>query len=327
MKMLFFEVDEKQELYFKKAFPHDELYFYTNPLTAKTIPAHQADAQVISIFVHSHTTKTILDQFPKLALLLTRTTGFDHIDCVAAKERNICVYALPTYATQAVAEYTFALLLALLKKIVVACKKNEEHDYDLLQGTELAGKTIGIIGLGMIGTAVARIANGFSMKVIAYDPCCSSSEVPVSFVSLGDLLQQADVVSLHVPLNATTKHMLNRESMKQCKQGSYLINTARGGVIETAALIELLENNTLAGVALDVLEEEFFTHHILALLRSAESTGEECKVVMENMYLMQHPRVIISPHNAFNSTEALDRSMKETVERIEAWKKNRETIS
>jgi D-lactate dehydrogenase len=173
----------------------------------------------------------------------------------------------------------------------------------------------------MIGTAVARIANGFSMKVIAYDPCCTSSEVPVTFVSLDDLLRQADVVSLHVPLNATTKHMLNRESMKQCKQGSYLINTARGGVIETAALIELLENNILAGVALDVLEEEFFTHHLLALLRSTELTREECKVVMENRYLMQHPRVIISPHNAFNSKEALDRSMKETVTCIEAWKK------
>ncbi len=321
MKMLFFEVDTKQELYFKKAFPHDELFFYQEPIPLKTIPNDQFDAQVISTAIRSSLTKEIFDLFPYLKAVISRTTGSDHIDCVAAQEKNICVYTLPTYATQAVAEYTFALLLALVRKVALASESIERENYGFLRGSELADKTLGIIGFGMIGKAVARIALGFSMKVIVYDPQCNLSELSVSFVSCTALLERSDVISVNVPLTNSTKYMLNSEAMRSIKKGSYLVNTSRGGVIETRALIDALENNILGGVALDVLEEEFFTYHPLALLRYVQATKEVYKKVLENNYLMKHPRAIISPHYAFNSQEALERSMQETKECIEAWKK------
>ena len=260
MKMLFFEVNEEQKLSFKKAFPHDELYCFEYPLSLTTVPTEHNDAQLISIFLNSKITGEIVDKFPKLEAIFSRTTGSDHIDCQVTQKKNISIYTLPRYATQAVAEYTFALILALMRKIMIACgTNNESKKYDILIGSELAHKTIGVIGFGRIGSAVAQIAHGFSMNVLVYDPCCSSSLMKdVALVSLQELLQQSDVVTLHVPLTKTTHHMLNRESMKYCKQGAYLINTARGGIIETAALLEALNSKRLAGAALDVLEEEFF---------------------------------------------------------------------
>lgn len=319
MKMLFFEVDKKQELYFRKSFPHDELYFYDYPLTQKTIPAAHSDALVISIFVHSHITKLVLERFQKLALLLSRTTGSDHIDCIETQKRNICVKTLPLYATQAVAEYTFALLLTLLRKIIVATDHKQKHDYETLRGYELAQKKIGIIGFGMIGKAVASIAQAFSMKILVYDPYCQMIQEGISFVSLDELLQQTEIITVHAPLTKKTWHMLNKETLQRCKKGSFLINTARGGIIDTLALVEALKNNIFEGVALDVLEEE--SEHFLSLIESSQVDKEHYNVVLANEYLAQHPKVIISPHNAFNTVEALDRSMQETYNCIEAWRK------
>ena len=320
MKMLFFEVTSEQEEILKKAFERDEVYFFSYPLTQKNIPQQARDPDVISVFIFSIINKEVLAHFPKLKALFSRTTGADHLDCRAIQERGIKTYTLPCYATQAVAEYTFALMLTIMKKTIPFRELTRaQKNYEAIMGVELAGKTLGIIGLGNIGSAVANIARGFSMSIIAYDPCKTSAD-DVKLVPLNELLQQADIITVHVPLNDQTKHMLNAQTLKQCKRGFFLINTARGGVIETSALIELLEKNLVGGIALDVLEEEFFTFHMSVLMHTSLAQTAY-KTICQNTYLINHPRVFISYHNAFNTLESQRRALHETIDCINNWRK------
>ena len=321
MKMLFFEITFEQEEILRKAFAHDELFFFSSPLTKNNIPQQAHDADIISVFVFSMLSKEVLACFPTLKAVFSRTTGSDHLDCHALQERSIKVFTLPCYATQSVAEYTFALMLTIMRKVLpLRDLTKEQKNYEVLCGSELAYKTLGIIGLGNIGSAVANIAQGFSMKVIAYDPCKTSAE-GVELTSLQELLPTADIITVHVPLNEQTKHMLNAQTLAHCKRGFFLINTARGAIIETSALIELLEKDHVGGIALDVLEEEFFTFHRSSLMHASHLSKETYKTVCQNSYLMNHPRVFVSYHNAFNTHESQQRALQETIECIKDWKK------
>ncbi|MEX0940345.1 MAG: NAD(P)-dependent oxidoreductase [Candidatus Babeliales bacterium] len=325
MKIAFFEVNEEQKEVFKKAFSEDELHFFCESLIDE-VPDSIKNADIISVFVCSEIKQKILNQFNNLKLIVTRSTGYNHVDVKSAQEKNIVVSNVPKYADVAVAEYTFALLLALSRRIYDAYYQ-VAHDYSFsnehLQGFDLAGKVLGVVGTGNIGRHVIRIANGFNMEILACDKKENkefAKQFNFEYLSFNELIKKSDILTFHVPLIKETYHMINLDNIDLLKQGSYLINTARGGIIQTDALVKALNEGIIAGAALDVLEEENFTKEPLALLFEQHPEYKQLKNILENHVLIEHPRVIVTPHNAFNSYQALERLIKLSIENINKWK-------
>lgn len=271
-----------------------------------------ADAVVISIFVGDQVTATVMDSMPKLKLIATRSTGFDHIDLEAAKQRGIAVVAVPRYGETTVAEYTFALLLSLSRKIAAGQQAISTGSVDTaaLCGFDLHGKTIGLIGTGKIGLHTAMIAKGFGMNVIAYDPYPNEPkalEIGFSYVPLEILAERSDVISLHAPATPENHHLVDSAFLKRVKSSAVLINTARGELVDTVSLLEHLRSLTIAGAGLDVLEYEAHLHGIV------DEDDPNVKIVRE---LQALPHVVLTPHNAFNTHEAVDRIRQTTAQNI-----------
>ena len=217
--------------------------------------------EVISPFIYSKFDKKVLSKLPKLKLIATRSTGFDHIDAEVCKSRGIEIVTVPEYGSDTVAEYTFGLLLAIAKKIVVANESVEDGNFspEGLTGVDLKGKTLGVIGVGKIGQNVVKIGRGFGMKVLGVDAFQDSKmakKLGFEYVDLETCLKRADFVTLHVPANPKTFHLINKTNIKLMKPGSYIINTARAAVVETEAMVWGLNHGILAGVGLDVTEQE-----------------------------------------------------------------------
>lgn len=284
------------------------------------------DVDVVSVFVNSPLGKDELDRFPDVRCVVTRSTGFDHIDLAETKRRGIVVMHVPGYGANTVAEHAFALLLALSRRIYDAYQRvSEEGTFaqDGLRGFDLAGKTLGVIGCGAIGRHVVHIGRGFDMRVVVSDPHIDAvfeKETGAHAVSLDTLLAESDVVTLHTPLTEGTQHMINKEAIQKMKRGAYLINTARGGLVETQALVWGLEEGIIAGAGLDVLEEEGDMNHEERLLVSADAPVEAIRTALANHYLIDHPRVLITPHIAFNTQEAIERILVTTVENINSFR-------
>lgn len=327
-KIYFFNAEKWEREYVKKKHKVSDYSFLRGKLTANNAAKYR-DAQVISLFVHSKIDANILTKMPYLKLIATRSTGYDHIDLEACKHHGITVSNVPSYGDNTVAEHAFGLILALARKICLAYDKVQKLDFDIhgLRGWDLEGKTIGIVGGGNIGQHVARFAKGFGMKVqvfdIRKDPKLAK-KIGFKYVSsLDALLKSSDVVSLHAPYNKQTHHLINRQNIKRIKKGAILINTARGGLVDTDALIWALDKKILSGAGLDVLEEECFVLEESELLSS--QIQEECdiKTVLENHILIARDDVIVTPHNAFNSQEAVERILDTTVQNIASFKKGR----
>lgn len=324
MKIVYFFQEPWEEEYIRTALPEDELTFHAGMLD-KSLSAGDTKAEALSVFVNSEIGDAELQKFPKLKLIATRSTGFDHIDLAAAKKRGITVSNVPFYGENTVAEFTFALLLALSRRIEAAHKRVIEtgaFSQEGLRGFDLAGKTIGIIGGGHIGVRVARIAKGFEMEALVFDVHADDKlarETGFSYVTFDELLARSDIVTLHVPYNEHTHYLLNRESIKKMKNGACLINTARGAIVETRAIVEALAAGTLAGAALDVLEEEGDLSDELKLLGGPHPKVEELATILANNYLIKHPRVIVTPHVAFNTNEAIRRILDATIGNIKAF--------
>ncbi|OHA94733.1 MAG: hypothetical protein A3D37_00485 [Candidatus Zambryskibacteria bacterium RIFCSPHIGHO2_02_FULL_38_22] len=284
-----------------------------------------SSAEVISVFVNHSIQKEDMDKMPNLKLITTRSTGFDHIDIVAAREKNIEVVYVPSYGENTVAEFAFALLLALSRKIPEAHEqvtKTGSFNQSNLRGFDLKGKTIGVIGTGRIGVRVIKMAKGFDMNVLAYDPFPkkgSDSELGFEYVGFEELLNKSDIISIHSSLSDSTRHMINEKSIKHTKKGAVLINTARGGLIETSALVNALKEEIISAAGIDVLEEEGDMIDEEKLLINPHPNMEELKNVLANHYLIDHPRVIITPHIAFNTDEAVKRILDTTIENISSF--------
>ncbi len=282
----------------------------------------KADAEVISVFVTSKVTRELMDAMPNLKLIACRSTGFNNVDLVAAAERNVTVVNVPTYGEATVAEYAFTLLLALQRKLPSVLKSEKEQlSPDNLMGHDLEGKVFGVIGTGHIGQKALKIAGGFSMQTIAYDsyPKTELQEgYHFKYVELDELLEKSDVVSLHVPYMPSTHHLMNGERLSKMKQGAIIINTARGELIDTSALIEQLDSGRLGGAAIDVIEGEALLnyHEETALLRSSTLPEGTLRHGVEISALEKMPNVIISPHNAFNTVEAIERINQTTAKNI-----------
>ena len=324
MKIIFFEVRDKERELLSKLITGHELSFHKEKLTAENIDLAK-DADVISVFIDSEIKKEIIDSLPQLKFIATRSTGFDHIDIAYAKEKGIAVASVPSYGANTVAEFAFALILNLSRKISDAGEQMKERasfDISKLQGFDLHGKTLGVIGTGKIGKNVVRIAKGFGMKVIAYDVYpdqAFAKEMEIEYVSLAELLSSSDIVTIHAPYNETTHHLINKGNITLMKRGSLLINTARGEIIDTEALVAALKSGTVAGAALDVLEGERKLKEEAEFLTEGKGNTDDFKLLAEDHALIDMSNVIVTPHIAFFSNEAEAEIIKTTAENISAF--------
>ncbi|MBD3354913.1 hydroxyacid dehydrogenase [Candidatus Woesearchaeota archaeon] len=321
MKIAFYELENWTIPILKKALKKHKLVFSKDKLTKKNVVK---DADVLAVFIYSKVNKEILDMMPKLKLVTTRSTGFDHIDLKECKKRKITVCNVPNYGENTVAEHTFALILNISRKIYESINQTRKGDFRLkrLKGFDLKDKTIGIIGCGDIGQHVARIAKGFEMDVLVYDVNKNTKlakKIGFKYSSLNTLLKKSDIISLHVPENKHTHHMINNKSLKMCKKGVILINTSRGGIVDTEALIKALNKNKVAYAGLDVLEGECYIKEEKALLHPEFLEDCDLKNVLQDNVLLRKPNVYITPHNAFNSKESLYRILDATIKNIKAF--------
>lgn len=315
MKIAFFNIRGGEDEFFKNALQGNEVECFTDSIDPERLPLKR-DYEAISVFTDSKVDASVIDALPNLKLIAARSTGFDHIDIKKALERNITVVNVPVYGAATVAEFAFALLLAIAKKIVqaeISVKITEKFNREGLSGFDLIGKTIGIIGTGHIGVSAIKIAKGFGMNVLAFDAFPNqelSGKLEFSYVSLEELLSKSDIISLHVPFLPTTNHLINKQNISFMKRGMVLINTSRGEIVETQALINGLETGIISAAGLDVMESE-------ATLRTdAEQSSGEAKL---NDRLIEMSNVIVTPHNASNTKEAMDRIRQTTVDNIKAF--------
>ncbi|MFZ1970590.1 MAG: NAD(P)-dependent oxidoreductase [Candidatus Nanoarchaeia archaeon] len=318
---------EKWEIdYMKKSLKNHQLYFFDGELNKDNVDRVK-DFDIISVFIYSGIDKTLIPRLRKVKAIITRSTGFDHIDLKTCSTSKIKVYNIPRYGSNTVAEFTFALILSLTRKIIKSNERVRELNFDLdgLRGMDLKGKTIGIVGLGEIGTNVVEIAKGFKMNVIVNTTTKDNSlskKLGFKYVNFNTLLKNSDVITFHVPLLPSTTHMINRKNINLIKKGAYLVNTSRGEVVETEAIIKALDKKILSGVGLDVLEEEELIRDEKDLLLK-EHSREELKSALEENVLLEQDNVVITPHNAFNTQEALERILDITVDNINSAINNR----
>lgn len=324
MKVAFFGYEPWEKEYVEAHVPDEvDVTFFDHPLTSEYVPDDtQFDA--VSVFVDSSLTADVLETFENLSYIATRSTGFDHIDLGYCKERGISISNVPTYGENTVAEFTFALLLSLSRRVHEGyARLQETGDFNPhgLEGFDLKGKTLGVVGTGSIGRHVVKIAHGFSMHIVAHDPHPSDDLVhtyDVSYKTLDEVLAECDILTLHVPHNDATHHLIDEGQFTQMKDGAYLVNTCRGAVVNTQALVSALHSGKLAGAALDVLEEEGAVSEGLELLVGSKDT-HNLYTVLSNYKLIDMPNVIVTPHAAFNSREAKKRILDATIDNFKGF--------
>jgi len=283
------------------------------------------ETQAACIFVNDQADRAALKVLNDLGvkLVVLRSAGHNNIDLEAAGQFGMKVARVPAYSPNAVAEYTVALYLSLNRKIHRAYGRTRELNFMLvgLVGTNVAGKTVAVIGAGKIGRLVAQIFRGFQANVIVYDPHPDEAwgkELGITFVDFREAIRTADIVTLHVPLTPQTHYMFNSETFSIMKPGAYLVNTSRGKLIDTTALLEMLKGGRLGGVALDVYEEEEGVF--------SEDLSEQGLKDDELARLLSFPNVLITAHQAFLTREALSEIARITTENIRRWQSGREFL-
>jgi D-lactate dehydrogenase len=285
------------------------------------IDVHNANeyesAEIISCFIYSDLRRPVLEKLKNLKLIATRSTGTDHIDLDYCRNHGITVANVPAYGEHTVAEHVFALLLALSRHIPQAVRRTRDGYFSFsgLCGFDLYGKTLGLVGTGAIGLHVAQIATGFGMKVLGYDihPSASSVFTPVT---LDQLLSDSDVISLHVPGTPQTRHMLSEKEFSMMRDGVVIINTARGQVIDVKALLRALQSGKVGAAGLDVLPEEPAIREEAELLRESFSQQHDLEALLANHVLLHHKNVIVTPHSAFYTNEAVKKIIETTGDSI-----------
>jgi D-lactate dehydrogenase len=324
MRIGFFDLEGWEEQAIRQALPAEtDLFLSKEKIDDFNLPERR-DFDGISIFVTSHIDETVLNALPNLKFIATRSTGYDHIDMIACQKRGITVSFVPGYGDNTVAEYAFGLILSLTRKLYPAMDRIKETGsfaLDGLRGMDIKDKTLGVIGTGRIGKEMIKMAKGFGMKIAAFDPFPDAQFAEAQgfeYVSLEALLSSSHVITIHCPLNEKTTHLINKENISSIKRGAYLVNTARGGIVETDALVEALESGILAGAGIDVLEEEGDTKDELEFLHR-HPKEDEMATILANHALMRMPNVLMTPHNAFNTNEALERILKTTLESVNGF--------
>lgn len=323
MTIAIFEISPEEEKTFTSLEKRHSVGYTAQPLTRENA-SDFSQAEVLSTFIFSKLDRAVLAQFPKLKLICTRSTGFDHIDLDYCREKGVVVSNVPTYGKNTVAEHVFGLLLTISHHLYEAIDRTRKGDFSLegLCGFDLQGKTLGVIGVGEIGQNVISIAKGFGMRVLAYDIAPDESladRLGFEYVTMDTLLTQADIVSPHVPANPKTAHLLSDPEFSKMKKGVVLINTARGSVVDEQALLKALMTGKVAAAGLDVLPEEPVVREEAELLHCLFQEKQKHTTLLADHVLMRQRNVFITPHSAFNTKEAVGRILMTTLENMEAF--------
>lgn len=326
MKAILFSTHEFERISFdlaNKDFGHD-ITFVSSHLNEGTV-VQAKGFPVVSASANDMLDAKILKRLKMggTELIALRCKGFNNVDLVAVKTLGLRVVRVPSYSPYCVAEHVFALLLALIRHIPESVNRNQNEDFTIegLVGFELHGKTFGIIGAGQIGMATASIARGFGCDVVAFDinPPKKKSQSPIKYLSLEEVIARADVLSLHAPLTELTHHLIDATQIARMKRGAVIVNTARGALIDTVALIAALKNGQLGGACLDVyeLEETVFDH---------DFTGE---ILTDDMLarLLTLSSVVITSHRGFLTREALKGIAETTLSSLTAFERHDDLVS
>lgn len=323
MKIVVFEAEDRERVAFDRLAATHRVSFVAGPLKADNAAA-LGGTEVVSTFIYSDLSRAVLQKLPNLKLIATRSTGYDHIDIGFCKENGIAVANVPTYGENTVAEHVFALLLSLAHRLPEAVERARSGRFSPqgLEGFDLAGKTIGVVGTGHIGRHVIRIAKGFAMQVVAFDvnpDAALARELGFRYLPFDGLLAVADVISLHAPSTKETHHLLSTRAFEKMKDKAVIINTARGSLIDAHALIMALRSGKVAGAGLDVLPDEPLIREEAELVCSLFSGQHDLRDVVADHILLHMPNVIVTPHSAFNTREAIMRIVEMTVANIGAF--------
>ncbi len=313
MKIAFFSTQPYDREYFERYNDQHEIIFFEARLNEQTVKL-AAGCEAICAFVNDRLDAGIIRSLKEIGIkiIAQRCAGFNNVDIAAAHENGITVVRVPAYSPHAVAEHALALLMTLNRKTHKAYNRVREGNFSLdrLTGFDLYGKTVGIVGTGKIGQCFAHIMYGLGCKVLAFDLIANKKmeSLGVQYLPLLELLQQSDIISLHCPLNEQTKHLINEDTLRSMKDGAMLINTSRGALIDTKAVITSLKNGKLGYLGIDVyeLEEKLFFHDL------SESVITDDMLVR----LLGFPNVLITSHQGFLTDEALTQIAQITLQNI-----------
>jgi len=311
MKISCFLTQKWQAEILKKEFQDSTLKIFSEPLNKVNINQIKDTEILVSRarFLDLKFDKNTLSQLPDLKLIATMSTGFDHIDLDYCKEKNILVSNVPIYGEDCVSEHAFTLILSLSKKIPQSIQslKNKSINPEKLQGFDLKGKTIGVVGSGKIGLNVLKVAKALGMNLQSFDIIHNNDaakEIGFEYVTLEHLLKTSDIISLHIPDNKHTHHMINKTNLPLMKPNAMIINTARGGIIDTPELVKFLKDNPEASAGLDVYEGE---------------SDDLTKLSPDVEKLLRMDNVILTGHNASNTKEAKGKILETTVSNIKGF--------
>ena len=323
MRIAVFELEDWERDFFQELAREHDIQLAGGPLTANNA-AQYADAEVVSTFIYSDLSRDVLEKLDSLKMIATRSTGYDHIDTDYCREKDIVVCNVPTYGDNTVAEHVFGLLLAISHNLIESVDRTRRGSFSLegLRGFDLLGKKLGVIGTGSIGEHVIRIAQGFQMKVLAYDIKTRpdlAKDLGFRYVDMDELLAESDVITLHVPANRHTYHLLSHDEFSKMKDGVVIINTARGTLVDNRALIGALARGKVSAAGLDVLPEEPTIREETELLHSLYREQHDLATLLADHILLRMRNVIITPHSAFNTQEAIERILRTTIENIRAY--------
>lgn len=323
MKIIFFDIKDYEKDFFIENLNYENysVKFIAKPLLGVTnIEREWKDADIISIFPSSRLDKEVLSKFKNLKLICTRSVGFSHIDTDYCKAKNIQIATTAHYGDNTVAEFSFALLLDLVKHTSSALHNMRYGEQNAVYtGEELFGKTIGIIGTGAIGSKSVRIAKGFGMKILASDIVQNEDLIKnydVKYTDIESLCKKSDVIMLHAPLTKDNFHLINDKMFNIMKKNCFLINTARGELVDTLALYNALIYEKIKGAGLDVVEcEELFTP-VNEYIENMNNCSICIKKTLINHLLLNLKNVIITPHIAYDTKEATTRILEKTFQNI-----------
>ena len=316
MKIAFFSTKSYDREFFDKYVSAHEIIYFEAPLNEQTANL-ATGCNAVCVFVNDKLNAGIIAELKKagVQLITLRCAGFNNVDLAAAKANDIKVVRVPAYSPHAVAEHAVALILTLNRKTHKAYNRVREGNFSLerLTGFDLYGKTVGVIGTGKIGASFCDIMLGFGCRVMAFD-LVENKQLAlkgVEFLPLIEVFEQADIISLHCPLNEQTKHIINGQTIQMMKEGVMLINTSRGGLIDTMSVIHALKTGRIGYLGLDVYEQEeqlFFNDLSENIIQD--------EVIMR---LLSFPNVLITSHQGFFTEEALTQIAQTTLSNIDAF--------
>lgn len=313
IKMLMFDYRDSEKEYFEHNDTSDfDITFHRESLNENTqlTEDEKNNTVILSVFINSKITENVLNQFKNLQIITTRSTGYNHIDTKACIERNISVINVSDYGRTSVAQFTIGMIIALVRNFIPAANdvKNRHTIHEKYEGRDISRLNLGVIGTGSIGSAVCELADVFGMKIYAHDLKVNKniSEF-VEYVSFNELLRISDIITLHVPYISEFHHMISKKEFEMMKKDSYIINTARGELVDTAALYEAIRDGKIKGAALDVIECEELNTNIVDFDNTLKTASCEClESTIVTQKLMSFDNVIMTPHIAYHTRESVN---------------------